>query len=138
MSENRIEQALTKLFERYRIIFWYDGKHELRPDFWSVELPDVEKIELSRNEFAVKHRILREQPEQKFLLYHDGPQPPDLDNWLLDVLLAHKDFRTDQAALWLSELDLGPEFVDVVQPHVKFFRAARRKDALKNLLRIEP
>ena len=135
MSENRIEQALTKLFERDRIIFWYDAKHELRPDFWSVELPDVEKIELSRNEFAVKHRILREQPEQKFLLYHDGPQPPDLDNWLLDVLLAHKDFRTDQAALWLSELDLGPEFVDVIQAHVEFFRAAKRKDALKNLLK---
>jgi hypothetical protein len=62
--------------------------------------------------FAVNNRLLCEQPEQKFLLYNAGNQQPYLDNWLLDVLLAHKDFRTVQIALWLSELDLGTEFVE--------------------------
>ena len=131
---NRIEAALTKLFNRHRIVFWYDAKQELRDDFEVLALPGVEKLKLANNEYGIKYRILREQPEQKFLLYREGPQPDDLDNWLLDVQLAHGEFRTDQVAIWLSELELGPEFTEVVQAHAGFFQTSKRKDALKKLL----
>jgi len=132
---NRIAQALTKLFERHRIIFWYDAKKELRSDFEALELPGIEKLELANNEFGVKYRLLREKPEQKFLLYREGPQPEYLDNWLLDVQLAQGEFRTDQVGLWLSELELGLEFADVVQAHEEFFKAVKRKESLKRLLK---
>lgn len=132
---NKIKQALTKIFDRHRIVFWYDAKQELRGDYEAVDLPDVEKIELNNNEFGVKYRILREQPDHKFLLYHEGPQPADPDNWLLDVQLAYGEFRTDQVAIWLSEMDLGPEFADVVRDHVEFFNAVKRREALKKLIR---
>ena len=135
MSENKIGQALERLFDKYRIVFWYDAKQELRDTFESLSLPDIEKVELTNNEFGIKYRILREQPEKKFLLYRDGPQPDELENWLLDVQLAHGEFRTDQVAIWLSELELGLEFTDVVQNHAEFFQAVKRKDALKKLLR---
>ena len=46
---DRIAQALTKLFERHRIIFWYDAKQELRDEFESLELSGVEKLELLNN-----------------------------------------------------------------------------------------
>ena len=131
----RIAQALTKLFDRYRIVFWYDVKQELRDDFEALQLPGVEKLELTNNEYGIKYRLLREQPEQKFLLYREGPQPADLDNWLLDVQLAHGEFRTDQVAIWLSELEIGLEFTDMVQAHAEFFQAVKRKDALKKLLK---
>lgn len=134
---DRIAQALAKLFDRHRIVFWYDAKQELRNDFDALQLPDVEKLELTNNEFCLKYRLLREQPEQKFLLYREGPQPDDLANWLLDVQLAHGEFRTDQVAIWLSELELGLEFTDVVQAHVEFFQAIKRKDALKKLLKAD-
>jgi uncharacterized protein (TIGR02687 family) len=132
--DSRIGQALLKIFERHRIVFWYDAKRELRDDFEALVLPGVEKLEITNNEYGLKYRMLREQPHEKFLLYHQGPQPADLDNWLLDVLLAHGDFRTDQVGLWLSELDLGVEFADLVQAHAEFFQAEKRKAALKNLL----
>ena len=132
---NRIEQALEKKFEQYRIVFWYDAKKELRDNYEALNLPDVEKIELKNNEFGIKHKILREQPKQKFLLYSEGPQPPDLDNWLLDVLLGHSDFRADQIGLWLSELELDVEFSDIVKEHNEFFRVAKRKEKLKKLLK---
>ncbi|MDT4330735.1 BREX-1 system phosphatase PglZ type A [Methylomonas sp. MV1] len=132
---DRIALALAKLFNRHRIVFWYDAKHELRDDFEALSLTGIEKLELTNNEFGIKYRILREQPEQKFLLYRDGPQPNELDNWLLDVQLAHGEFRTDQVAIWLSELELGLEFADVVQNHAEFFQAVKRKDALKKMLR---
>jgi len=134
---NRIELALTKLFDRHRIVFWYDTKQELRDDFEALSLPGVEKLELTNNEYGIKYKMLREQPAQKFLLYREGPQPSDLENWLLDVQLAHSEFRTDQVAIWLSELELGLEFTDVVQAHAEFFQAIKRKDALKKLLKAD-
>ncbi|NBC47089.1 MAG: BREX-1 system phosphatase PglZ type A [Gammaproteobacteria bacterium] len=132
--ESRIAQALLRLFERHRIVFWYDAKHELRADFEALSLPDVECIEIQGNEFAIKHRVLREAPEQRFLLFHDGPMPEDRANWLLDVRLAHGEFRADQVALWLAELELGVEFSEAVSAHAEFFSAAKRKEGLRRLL----
>ena len=132
---SQIQTALTRLFDKHRIVFWYDTKQELRSDFEAVSIPDVEKLEIANNGYGLKHRILRESPEQKFLLYREGPQPEDLDNWLLDVQLAHGVFRTDQVAIWLSELELGLEFAEVAQAHAEFFQAIKRKEALKKLLK---
>ena len=129
-----ITQALVRLFDRHRIVFWYDVKRELRQEFEALALPEVVKIALANNQFSVKHRILREQSAQKFLLYHEGPPPPDLDNWLLDVQLAYGQFRADQVSLWLSEIGLGLEFTAVVAPHTEFFQAVRRREALKEML----
>ena len=47
--ESRITQALAKLFGRHRIVFWYDGKQELRNDFEALELPGIRKVELTNN-----------------------------------------------------------------------------------------
>jgi len=132
---DRINQALSRLFDKHRIVFWYDTKHELRGDFETVSIPHVEKLEIANNEYGLKYRVLRESPDQKFLLYKEGPQPEDLDNWLLDVQLAHGEFRTDQVAIWLSELELGLEFAEVAQAHAEFFQAIKRKEALKKFLK---
>ncbi|OGR00104.1 MAG: TIGR02687 family protein [Deltaproteobacteria bacterium RIFOXYD12_FULL_50_9] len=130
---DKITQAVSKIFERHRIVFWYDKDKELRADFEALDLTDIEKIELQNNEFQIKYHILRENPKQRFLLYHEGPQPEPLNNWLLDVLLSQGEFCTDQASLYLSELELGPEFADLVRNHLEFFNAIKRREALKNL-----
>lgn len=94
-----IESAVSSLFKKYRIVFWYDAKRELRQKYESLLINGVEKIELDNNEYGVKYHILREVPDQKFLLYHEGSQPRDLDNWLLDVQLAQGTFSADQVSL---------------------------------------
>ena len=127
MTENRIQQALNRLFEKHRIIFWYDEKKELRADFDNLEMVGIEKVEIADNEFGLKYRVLRERPKQQFLLYKEGPQPEDLNNWLLDVQLANDVFRTDQSAIWLSELELPNEFIEIVEQHIAFFDAAKSK-----------
>lgn len=132
--DNDIAQALTKLFDRHRIVFWYDAKCELRHEFEALSIPEVTKLELSNNEYGIKHRLLREEPGQKFLLYRQGLRPDDLENWLLDIQLAHKEFQTDQEAIWLSELGLGLELADVVKSHEEFYRAAKRRKSLKKML----
>ena len=88
-----------------------------------LSLDGVEKI--ARR----KHRVRCEAPDpagsarQRFLLYRDGPRPADIDNWLLDVELAHAVFKADQVAMWLSELGLPIGFEDVVREHQEFFRS---------------
>lgn len=135
MSNPKIAQALGNLFDKQRIVFWYDTRQEFRADYDALKLPGVEKIELSNNEFGLKYRVLREQPEQKFLLYRDGAEPAHLDNWLLDVQLASGNcFRTDQVALRLAELELGPDCYPLLEAHVVFFESAKRREALGKLL----
>lgn len=69
VADNKIALALTRQFEKHRIVFWYDIKKELHKEFESLNLPNIEKIELKNNEFCVKHHILREDTERKYLLY---------------------------------------------------------------------
>lgn len=141
----RITVALKRLFEKNRVVFWYDDKRELRADFESLQLENVEKIEINNNEFSIKHRLLREQPKTNFLLYKEDNQPEPLKNWLYDIELANSVFKTDQSAIWLSELDLPSEFSELVEKHAKFFepqgdneiacsQAESRKTLLKSLL----
>jgi hypothetical protein len=77
---DKITLALNRQFDKHRIVFWYDAKKELRKEFEALNFPDIEKIELKNNEFCVKYRILREDAERKYLLYHEGPQPEDVNN----------------------------------------------------------
>ncbi len=132
---DRISQALTRLFERHRIVFWYDSSKELRDEFDVLDLPEVEKLEIHNNEYGIKYRILRQEPKQKFLLYREGPEPENLENWLLDVQLAEGVFQADQLSIWLSELELGIQFMDEVKPHQELLRAARRRESLKEILK---
>ena len=41
MSEDKITQALSRLFERQRIVFWYDAKRELRNSFEALNMQGV-------------------------------------------------------------------------------------------------
>ena len=127
---SRIAKALEKLFQKHRIIFWYD-EDNLRENFEAVDISNVEKVEIEDNEFGLKHRLIRLEKEQKFLVYKAGAEPKGTDNWLLDVQLAHTDFRTDKASLWLAELDLPYHFKPIVAQHEHFFKRAERRDRLK-------
>tara|TARA_R110001583_G_scaffold104199_1_gene251573 strand:- start:2303 stop:4846 length:2544 start_codon:yes stop_codon:yes gene_type:complete len=135
MTEDRIKQALSRLFDKHRIVFWYDAKKELRADYDRLDIAGVEKCEIANDEFTLKHRLLREQPKQNFLLYKQGPEPETVNNWLLDIQLANAEFRTDQSAIWLSELELPSEFISIVEQHGVFFESVKRKDALKKQLK---
>ncbi len=135
MTNPKITQALANLFDKQRIVFWYDARREFRADFEALALDGVEKIELTNNAFGVKYRVLRQQPEQKFLLYREDEEPPLLENWLLDVQLASGHcFRTDQVALWLAELELPQDAYPLLEAHVAFFESGQRREALRALL----
>ena len=108
---NKIAEALLKRFNNHRVVFWYDEKEELKDHYNEIAFNDIKKIHVNGNEFAIKHKINKEQPDQKFLLYFTGTKPESEDNWLLDMELAHHVFHTDQEAMFLQEMGLGYHFI---------------------------
>lgn len=129
-----VQETLTRLFDRHRIVFLYDEANELKSEFDGVEIGAVEKVEVANNEFSLKYRMLRLAPKQKFLVYRSGQRPKDIDNWLLDVELAHEEFRATQVGLWLSSLGLSYDFAKLVEEHAGFFKSSKRRESLKALL----
>jgi uncharacterized protein (TIGR02687 family) len=131
---DRIAASLRQLFEEHRIVFWYDADRDMRAEFDALDLSGVTKLEITNNEFGLKYRILRQEPQGKFLLFKDGPAPEMAENWLLDLQLASAVFKADQAAIWLAELGLPLQFENVVRGHIEFFRSKARVEALKRLM----
>ena len=123
MSLPKIQATLEKRLAQSRIVFWYDAEAEWWTEFDTLSLDGVEKIRVHKNEFGVKNRIVRQCPNQQFLLYFQGQQrPDDHDNWLLDQLLANGEpFSPDRASLALIDADLPPELKPLVEEHILFF-----------------
>ena len=115
------ERILTEKFEQSRIVCWRDKKNELHDEFLSLNLPGVEKIEVRNNEFAVLYRVLRAEPDTRFLIFTAGEAPPDEENWLLNLELTYDVFYADQASLWLGELGLNYEYAALTTNHSEFF-----------------
>ena len=125
---------LTKQFESHRVVFWYDPSSEfsnqldLMPD-------DVTLVRASEyNDFAIKYRILTEEPEKKFLVYYEKDEPEYEDNWLLDIQLANTVFRTDKESILLSDLNLPHSFIGTLRKHLPFFDNKKLVKKLNSLI----
>lgn len=105
----KVQSALGK-FQQHRLVFWYDDKAEMNTLFESLQISEAEKIVIANNEFTLKHRILIEQPAQRFLLSQPKEKPADNENWMLDLSLANYEFHTEASSLYLQDLELPTEF----------------------------
>jgi len=132
--KTKIQSSLATAFSKHRLIFWYDEKKDQTELFNDIDLPGIEKIVIENNEFYIKYLALFEQPDQKFLIYHAGAKPLDKENWLLDLNLSGYEFRTEAAALYLQELELPIDYIDLVRLHIEFFHKEDNRKAFKKQL----
>jgi hypothetical protein len=131
---SKVKEALLKRFESHRIIFWYDEKKELTEQYEELAIDEVDKIHVQGNEFEVKYRIIKQDPNNKFLLYFTGEKPVNEENWLLDLELAHHVFHTDQEAMFMQEIGIGYHLKELVSEHLDFFKSKERRIKIKELL----
>ncbi|MBX3194861.1 MAG: BREX-1 system phosphatase PglZ type A [Microbacteriaceae bacterium] len=124
-----------KAGERH-IAFWHDaeGEYEADLDQLEAELDGVKVIRVDRDEYAVKYRLLKEEPEQAFIVYRKGGVPDGTGNWLWDLELAYGTFTADRASMDAQDLGLPSALQPVVAQHQKFFNSAERKAKLRALL----
>lgn len=88
---------LKQRFESQRLVFWHDAVGEYTAEIDSLDLDGVTVLRVENNEYAVKHRVLRGEPNSKFLIYRCGSVPSGTRNWLLDLELAYGIFTADRA-----------------------------------------
>ncbi|WP_329484228.1 BREX-1 system phosphatase PglZ type A [Kribbella sp. NBC_01484] len=133
-----VRPHLLRWFDSRRVVFWHDPDGQYAADLDGLELQGTQTIRVANDEFAVKNRLLHDEPEGKFLVYRSGALPSGIGNWLLDLELAYGVFTADRTALVAQDLGLVGKGIDeVVQAHEKFFNAAKRVQSLKALLNPE-
>ena len=131
---NKIEEALSKLFVKHRIIFWYDENEQLKEEFDALVLDGVEKVIVKNNQFYIKYLISRNKPNSQFLIYLPYNKPNNAENWLLDMELAYYVFQARQEAMFAQELGLNYEFTSLVAEHIDFFKNKERRSRIKELI----
>lgn len=125
---------LAKQFESHRVVFWYDPSSEFS-DQLDVMPDEVTLIRASEyNDFAIKYRLLTEEPKKKFLVYYEKDEPEYENNWLLDIQLANTVFRTDKESILLSDLNLPHSFIGTLRKHLPFFSNKRLVKKLGTLV----
>jgi uncharacterized protein (TIGR02687 family) len=127
-----------KAWDRH-IAFWHDpeGEYEADLDQLETELDGVKVIRVEHDEYAVKYRLLMEEPDQAFIVYRKGAVPEGAGNWLWDLELAYGLFTADRASIQAQDLGLPIALQPVVAEHPKFFASTERKSRLKALLNSE-
>lgn len=135
MSVAAVRPHLERRFEAQRVVFWHDPEGEYAADLDSLSLEGVQTVRVNNDEYAVKNRLLHQEPKSKFLVYRSGAVPTGIGNWLLDLELAYGVFTADRTSLVQQELGLTADDIgEVVLAHESFFRAAKRIQDLKKLL----
>lgn len=130
-----VKPHLERRFLDHRVVFWHDPEGQYASGLDSLNLPGVTTIRVANDEYAIKNRLLHDQPEDRFLVYRVGQVPAGVGNWLFDLELAHGVFTADRSSLVSQDLGLTAEGIDeVVQDHEKFFNAGQRVQSLKALL----
>ena len=126
----KIENRIKTLFEKYRIILWYDDG-SLKEEFDNLNLDDVKKLEIDNNEFSIKVEVLTSK--DKFLIY-SSTEPKKEDNWLLDLTYNYYKFSADSVSLILDELGLDVTKKSFIKTHLSFFKSKERIKKFKKLL----
>lgn len=145
MKTEDIQDALQTRFlaalpddARRRLIFWQDADREFEEVFDEMVLPPgTEKIKLSGcNNFAVKKRLLHDEPDRNFLIYVPFREDRPQDDWLLDVVLYSEVYRADRVSMLMQELKMkdDPSLREAVKMYGAFFRNRDRTEKLSRLM----
>lgn len=133
-----IRDYLAMRFAQQRIVVWHDPDGSYSAEV-NAQIPhDATLLKVENDEFAIKHRVLREDPKRKFLIYRTGQVPEGTANWLLDLELATGIFTADRAALTQADLGLtAPGTEELGAQYKDFFGNKKLTSKLKLLLNAE-
>lgn len=138
MDLAQIEQSLQLIRSRHdptrgrQLIFWYDPAGEFAESFAELVPPEgMQKLTLAGTPFAVKYKLLVENPDISYLLYAPFAEPLALDNWLLDLQKQAILYSADRGTLLFQQYRLEQRSLQgYFKAHLSFFNAKKRSEAL--------
>lgn len=133
LDEN-IRRKLEAASAGARVVFWEDAKGEFADDVAGLEVAGAEVLVASGNALALKRRVLRGEPQGRFVVYRAGGAPAIDEDFLLGVKALAKPFSAAQSSSWADELGLPESLAGALAPHAEFFRSKERRRALAALV----
>ncbi len=136
-TQQKIQQVLSDLIDRYGLVFWYDEGGHMQLFANTLDIPGVELLTLQDNAFSLKYRILKgDKPKRGFVIYSPEAKPKDDDNWLLDLQMTAALFSADMGSLYATECNIPLELKEkVVDRHSDFFKTADNRRKLTKRIR---
>jgi uncharacterized protein (TIGR02687 family) len=135
MSNTRITNSLSALFENQTIVFWHDVESEFLAAVGDMALDGVQLIRTDEQPHLRVKLQIETGANQRWLLYSNQPEPEPSKDWLLDVRLRSKAFRADSTSILLEDLGLTTLSLRAhLKERSKFLRAKDRVDRLKRLV----
>ena len=133
MDLKKINEKLTELFLKHRVVFWNDVNADFEDDLSECLPEGVDVIRPDEaGQFKTKVTIEIDKPEGKFLVYSASSEPHAQDDWLLDIRLYGYQFRADTASMIVEELGLQHLHLrDHIAKRIKFFSSKQRFSKLK-------
>ncbi|NMA73811.1 MAG: BREX-1 system phosphatase PglZ type A [Bacteroidales bacterium] len=123
-------QKLTNNRKRH-IVFWYDEQGDYQDDFEDIELDNVRKWVLTKNNlFATKYELEKNDPNSHFLIYANFPKPLPREDWLYDQFKLGHEFATDKTTNTMRALGVNDDTLrDTFKNYQNFFNSNARLQA---------
>lgn len=128
--KDKVEKYFRQ-FPELRVLFFFDEQEEHRAEIETMELPGIQKLYWSQNNFYLKTRLHSDLRDEKVLLYLPIAAPRTNEAYhafpLLGLLLANKELSLD---------DVG-EFMDTyqLQRHQKSLVSKYMRELKRNTVR---
>ena len=129
LDEN-IQRKLEAASAEARVVFWEDARGEFAEDAAGLEVAGAEVLVASGHALALKRRVLRGEPEGRFVIYRAGGAPALDEDFLLDIKTFAKPFSASQSSSWADDLGLPPDLAGSLAAHADFFKSKERRNAL--------
>ena len=137
MDSKQLTQGLHQAFfsENHRLVFWYDPEQSFGDELASLDLPDVQVMDMStESSLAVKLKLELEEQSGKYLLYFPHAEPEPEDDWLLDMKLYSRAFHADRISIIFNELGLQQQSLRAHLARREKFLSKARLAALKRFI----
>ena len=136
MDLKRINEKLTELFAKHRVVFWNDANSDFKDDLSECLPQGIDVIRPDTiGQFKTKVVLEIEKPSGKFLVYSALSEPMTEDDWLLDIRLYGYQFRADTASMITEELGLrNYRLRDHIAQRIKFFSSKQRMAKLQLMI----
>ena len=114
-----------------RLVFWQDPSTTYRNVLGSLDIPSATVIDATDAELTTKRRVLREEPQAKFVIYRAGEEPEPTEDLIYDVVLRSARFSCSEEGVWAEECGIPAELAGFLADHATFFNSKERVATLK-------
>jgi len=112
------------------LLFWEDPSAEYREAIPQLHVSGLDIVDATGRELETKRRVLRNQPDARYVIYRAGEVPVPTDDLIYDLKCASTPFTVAVEGLWAQQCGIDPQYAELLARYPVFFRSMDRKEGL--------